>query len=623
MDTCLSATCAAAASGSSASLFGQLIQTLLVAQCSIAAQQSYPADRTAEVLDNPEFDFIVVGGGTAGSAVASRLSEVADWRVLLIEAGTDPSPTSDIPALLLLLQNSAEDYQYLVEPDENFCLGMKDRRCTWAKGKALGGSSVINAMLHVRGNDRDYDSWAEMGNPGWSYQDVLPYFRKFENYHPDVVAKRGAKLFGTGGPLTLRPYNYSESGLHDVILAAVADLGLPIIESPYGEQYIGYGKTYGNLENGIRQNVAKAYLKPAEDRDNLYIVKSARVDAVTFDGLRATGVKVTLKDGRKIELSAAKEVVLSAGSIGTPQILMLSGVGPREHLESKKIDVVADLPVGQNLQDHLVWMGVHLTYVNKTAKVLPSTFMLDWAYDYLINRKGELASGGGVDLLGFVNTRDPDSKYPNVEFHHTLLPQNHRFKIEAIAKAFNFVDDLAEELYKLNEEGEVMFVLPTLLNPKSKGQLKLRSAKPEDQIEIHANYLADQDDVEVFLESLNVVRSLLDTKTFKELDIQLRRFEIPACGKFATDSREYWECNLRHTAGTVYHPVGTCKMGPAGNKDSVVDSSLKVHGLKGLRVVDASIMPKITSGNTNAPTLMIAEKAADLIKKEWSVKTEL
>lgn len=623
MEACLAETCTSAAAGSSAVIFTQLIQTLLTAQCSIRSQQSYPVDRTNEVVQHESFDFIIVGGGSAGSVVASRLSENPDWRVLLIERGTDPSFESDIPAFLLYLQGSEEDYQYKVEPDEKYCQGIKNQQCIWAKGKALGGSSVINAMLYIRGNDRDFDQWAQMGNDGWSYEDVLPYFLKVENYHPDIPEKYGDHLYGTGGPLTLRPYNYSDTGLHDVLQGAIEDSGLPMIDMLNGEEYVGFGKAFGNVDAGIRQNVAKAYLSLTQGRDNLYIMKSARADSVIFDGKKAVGVRVTLNDGQEIDLKASKEVILSAGSIATPQILMLSGIGPKDELVLQNINVIADLPVGKNLQDHLIWLGVHLTYINRTATPPSPTFMLDWAYEYLVQRKGEFASAGGVDLVGFVNTKDSEAKYPNIEFHFTQLQQYQQFKMDALTGAFKLEDELREQLRNLNQESEVIFSCPVLLNPQSAGHLKLRSTDPEDQIEIHANYFDVQEDIDVMIEALDVVRSLLDTKTFKELGVQLQRLEIPACGKYATESRDYWECNLKHTALTIFHPVGTCKMGSVGSNDSVVDPNLKVHNIQGLRVIDASIMPKITSGNTHAPTLMIAEKGSDLIKTEWLVKDEL
>ncbi|KAJ8682937.1 hypothetical protein QAD02_018729 [Eretmocerus hayati] len=624
MEACIAKACTSTTSGAPAHIFAHLIQTLILAQCSIESQQTYPPDRTDEILKNDiEFDFIIAGGGSAGSVVASRLSENPNWRVLLIERGDDPSFLSDIPGFLLLLQNGLQDYNYKVVPDNSFCLGMKNHQCIWAKGKALGGSSVINAMLHIIGNDADYDNWSKMGNQGWSYKEVLPYFRKMENYHPDIVAKYGSEHFGTGGPLTLRPFNYSATPIQDILFSAVKDLKLPIMDMLNEEKFIGFGKAYGTIDNGIRQNVAKAYLGPVKDRKNLYVMKSARVDSVILSKKRAKGVSVTLKDGRKIELKALKEVVLSAGSLATPQILMLSGIGPKSHLKSYGIKVIADLPVGKNLQDHVLWLGIHMAFNNETTTPASSNLMFDWAYDYLIHRKSEFSTIGGVDFLGFVNTKNPLAKHPNIEYHFIQIPKNSRFKIDAITTSFNFDDDLSKEMRKANEESEIILACPVLINPRSSGYLKLKSSDPADQIEIHANYFHDLEDIDTMLEGLAVLRSFVDTKTFKKYKIKLRHMEIPGCSMHPVDSKDYWICNLRHTASTVYHPVGTCRMGPSNSNDSVVDPSLKVRKIQGLRIIDASIMPKITSGNTHAPTLMIAEKGAELIKMEWLMRDEL
>ncbi|XP_014203780.1 glucose dehydrogenase [FAD, quinone]-like [Copidosoma floridanum] len=624
MEACVAQTCTSAATAnSSAFLFTQLIQALLVAQCSIKSQHNYPADRTQEILDqNLDFDFIVAGGGSAGSVLANRLTENPNWRVLLVERGDDPSITSDIPGLLLTLQHTPEDYDYKVETNKYSCLGMRNKSCAWPTGKALGGSSVINAMIYIRGNKQDFDVWKDQGNDGWGYEDVLPYFLKIENFHPEVVAKYGG-TFGTGGPLTLRPYNYSVSGAQDLLLEAAKELGIPVLDMFNKEENIGFGKAYGALENGVRQNDAKAYLNPIRDRSNLYVMKSARVDSVVMSGKRATGVKVTLKSERQVELKAKKEVIVSSGALASPHILMLSGIGPREELERHNVELVVDLPVGKHLQNHLLWMGVYLTFLNKSTQASNSQErILDWTYEYLLHRKGELSTAGGVDILGFVNTKDPNAKYPNLQFHFVPVPQNQPMKTVALGRAFNFADDLIAEMVELNSKCDSIIVGTTLLHPKTEAQLKLRSTSPEDQIEIHATYLDNQEDIDQMLEGLDIARDLLKTKPFKDLDAKLHRFNIADCAAYPTDSREYWECNMRHTTATVYHPTGSCKMGP-NRKDSVVDIKLKVHGVEGLRVIDASIMPEITSGNTHAPVLMIAEKGADMIKKEWTDKTEL
>ncbi|XP_014208795.2 glucose dehydrogenase [FAD, quinone]-like [Copidosoma floridanum] len=625
MEACVAQTCASAATASSpAFLFTQLIKALLVAQCSITSQHDYPVDRTQEILDqNLNFDFIVAGGGSAGSVLANRLTENPDWRVLLVEQGDDPSLASDIPGFQSLLRRTHEDYNYKVEPSKYLCQGMKNRSCSWPAGKALGGSSVINAMIYVRGTKQDFDGWKDQGNDDWGYEDVLPYFLKIENYHPEVVAKHGDK-FGTGGPLTLRPYNYSVSGAQDLLLEAAKELGIPVLDMLNTEKNIGFGKAYGALENGVRQNDAKAYLNPIRDRSNLYVMKSARVDSVVIAGKRATGVKVTLKSGRQVELKAQKEVIVSSGTLASPHILMLSGIGPREELERHNIDVVADLPVGKHLQNHLIWMGVYLTFLNKSAQASNSqeNIILDKTYEYLLHRKGELSTGSGTDLLGFVNTKDPNAKYPNLQFHFVPVPQNQPMRAVELGKALNFVDDFISEMVQLNSECESIIFGTTLLHPKSEAQLKLKSTYPEDQIEIHTSYLDNQEDIDLMLEGLDIARDLLKTKPFKDLDAKLHRLNIAGCTAYPTDSREYWECNMRHTTATIYHPTGSCKMGP-NSKDSVVDNNLRVHGVEGLRVIDASIMPEITSANIHATVLMIAEKGADMIKKEWTVKAEL
>lgn len=625
MESCLAQTCASAVNGTSGSIFLQLLQTLLAAQCGLHKDTDYPPDRSSEILANLDesYDFVVVGGGSAGSVVASRLSENPKWKIVLIESGENPSLDSYPPAMVLNLQGTKEDYSYDVEPDPKSCQAMKNKHCKWAKGKALGGSSVINAMVHVHGNDRDYDEWAAKGNPGWSFEEVLPYFKKSENYSPELIAKLGSKYLGTGGPLSLQTFNYSDTALQEVILEAAKELGLPIMDAVNCGMNIGYAKAHGTLKNGARFNAAQAFLSPAKDRKNLFVLKSSKAEKIVLDGNRATGVMVKLAGGRSITVKASKEVIMSAGSIESPHILMLSGIGPKEHLKEFGIEVVADLPVGQNLQDHIVWLGLRAEYENSSVVDLDQTWFLDQAYNYLIHRSGEFSSVGSIDLLGFINVKDPESEYPDIEMHHSIVPRGYAFKTVGIMNAFSTDAETIESAVKATLEKNIVWFFPFLLRPKSVGELRLRSANPEDAIKIYANYFHDRDDMETMLKSVDHIKKLLNTKPMKKVGAKLNYFQIPGCSEHKFDTREYWECSLRHVAGTIYHAVGSAKMGAANDPTAVVDSRLKVHGIQSLRVIDASIMPAIPSGNTQSPTFMLAEKASDMIKQDWSKKDEL
>ncbi|XP_015112866.1 glucose dehydrogenase [FAD, quinone] [Diachasma alloeum] len=624
MESCLAQSCAASVQGSSPLIFHQLIQALLVSQCSLSSPIDYPPNRNAEILENSDpFDFIIVGGGTAGSAVASRLSENPNWRVLLIEAGAYPSALSDVPAMLLFLQGTPEDYAYEVEYQEGMCQGTSTKKCKWGKGRVLGGSSVLNAMLHIHGNDRDFDSWAALGNDGWSFKDVLPYFKKSESYSPEFIGKFGDKYVGSSGQINIRDYNYTDSGLQSVLLDAVRERGIPVLDHFNGERYIGFGRAQGTLDKGRRVNAAKAYLSPVKDRKNLFVATSTRADRILMEGNKAVGVRLTFPDDKSVDLKASKEVIISAGAIATPQVLMLSGIGPKKHLDELGIPCVADLPVGKNLQDHLIWMGLHFEFFNESGVIKTPLDYLDNAYLYLIHTKGEFIATGGIDLLGFVNLEDPISHYPNIQFHHIHISKGDVMMLQAVMNSIGLSEELQAELMKLTIAGDSLMMCPTLLNPRSRGEIKLRSTSPSDTVKIWANYLDSEEDKVELLKSVEFLKSLEVTDVMKKHGIKLRHFKIPGCKEFTAGSMEYWECNLRHTAATVYHPVGTARMGPAGDAAAVVDPKLRVHGVKGLRVIDASIMPTVTSGNTNSPTLMIAEKGADMVKKEWSSRDEL
>ncbi|XP_032663994.1 glucose dehydrogenase [FAD, quinone]-like [Odontomachus brunneus] len=620
MENCMNASCAAAASGNTTSIFLQLVNMILAAQCNLSSHDNYPPDRTKEILDNPNFDFIIVGAGSAGSVLANRLTE-RNWKVLLIEAGDYPTFANEIPGLYMQLLRSPGDYYYEVEPEKKACLGSKTKRCRWNKGKVLGGSSSMNGMLFVTGNEQDYNEWAQMGNVGWSYKDVFPYFKKMQNCGSANTPAWRKKFCSPDGPLHVRYYNYSDTEIYQLIMNATRDINIPTLKPLVNDKYIGYGLAEGTLDDGRRMSAAKAYLHPIRNRENLYLMTNARVDAVLLRERNAYGVQVTLKNGKSVRLHATKEVILSAGSIASPQILMLSGIGPREHLTKMGIKTVVDLSVGKNLQDHIGWQGMYLTYKNDSnIDVTPINF-LDEAYQCLINKRGIFSTLPGFDVVGFLNLTNMTSKYPDVQFLHVHYLRKDIQKIKAITNMFDVDDRIVKELILKVTDQDILQPIPAVLKPKSVGELLLRSKNPAVPVKIHANYYSHPDDIRTMWESYYYIRKLLQTKTFTKLNMNLKYVEIPDCKNQKMDYNDYWTCNMRHLSFTFFHPVGTAKMGPRSDPTAVVDPRLRVHGIHRLRVIDASIMPRITSGNTNAPTMMIAEKGADLIKEDWDPST--
>jgi choline dehydrogenase-like flavoprotein len=612
-------------SGVEAVLFSSLITTLMGSQRQLGNPDDYPDDATPHLLD--EYDFIVVGAGSAGAVVASRLSEVPHWKVLLLEAGGDPTPTSDIPAFAFHSQKTDIDWQYYTEPEQGICQGFRDKRCYWPRGKVLGGSSILNFMIYIRGMKGDYDGWSEAGNNGWSYEEVLPYFKKSENTRSEKVLQKnsnGRTYHATGGPLTLEEYERTEFG--ETILQAVKELGYEYLDDLNGEHQLGFTNAFGTLRNGTRCSTAKAFLNPLKFRENLHVAKYAHVNRILINDQTKTAhsIEVRRKDGEILTIKFRNEVILSAGSINSPQILMLSGIGPQEHLKEVGIKpIVNNLNVGQNLQDHMIFPGTLFNLkVSENYRLSPQ-LLLDNYYAYLTRRAGLFSSHLGTTVTGFIKTKFAADDRPDLQVHFLGVLANNTDGGNLISHVIGFNDNTAKSVQEAISLSDVIFVLPAVIRPKSKGSILLRSGNPLENPKIFAGYLSDPEktDLAAMLEGIKFAQKLMNTEVMKAKGAKQIKLFLEACENLESDTSDYWECALRQIGTTLYHPVGTCKMGPSSDPGAVVDPELKVHGVKGIRVADASIMPRIVSGNTNAPTIMIGEKAADMVKKEWLDKS--
>jgi choline dehydrogenase len=535
------------------------------------------ANRSPETF---EFDYVVVGAGSAGCVLANRLSADGKNSVLLLEAGpTDSNLWIHVPlGYGKLFKDKTVNWMYQTEPEP----GLDGRTVFQPRGKVLGGSSSINGLLYVRGQHEDYDRWRQHGNSGWGYDDVLPYFKKAEDQ------QRGADAFhGTGGPLPVSDLIHADP-LSEAFIAAAAETGIPNNPDFNGASQEGAGFFQTTTRQGRRASSAVAYLRPAKTRKNLHVETSALAQRIVFDGRKALAVEYRQAGGLRTA-RARKEILISSGAYNSPQLLQLSGVGPAELLRKHGIDVVLDAPgVGHDLQDHM-----QVRVVMRCAKRItlndivnhPLRRILAGAR-YAAFRRGPLTIAAGTSGAFFKT--NPRLATPDIQIH--FLPFS--------------TDKMGEKLHSFS--GFTASVCQ--LRPESRGSLRIRSADPSAPPEIRINYLATEVDRTANVEGLKILRKILHAPALSSYVVE----EVEPGAKVSTDEALLNYCRAR--GSTIYHPTSTCRMG--NDPLAVVDQRLRVRGLEGLRVVDASIMPDLVSGNTNAPIIMIAEKASDMILED-------
>ncbi|KAF2358232.1 Glucose-methanol-choline oxidoreductase N-terminal [Trinorchestia longiramus] len=559
------------------------------------------------------YDFIVVGAGAGGSAVASRLSESRTATVLLLEAGPSAPQESAVPGFTSLMFGTDVDWSIKGKPQRNTQMGYEGQASTIISGRMVGGSTALNALYYARGHRSDFNSWEVLGNEGWNYDAVLPYFKKSENYQGDRDQVTD-QYHGTGGPVNVITRS-DGLPLENSLRAAANELGYDVIDSN-GPTMIGFSPVQMTILNGLRNSAGEAFLRPVASRSNLHILPRATVTTVLIDEeKKVQGVQYTFK-GQQYTATAMKEVVLCAGAIHTPKLLMLSGIGPPRVLTQLGIKVVSPLPgVGQNLQNHFRVPVSWLLRKGVTTS-LPDLLAPKSLAMYISLQRGPLSISPGVLMHSYFNLKGDDSDWPDVDLY--LSPITYALDGgSSVVPAVGLKRQVFNEILGPLQFREGMSIHAMLTRPYSRGSITLKSADPQDPPTVDSNFYDDHRDLDLQVKAIQQAFRIMDTESMKALLPEQPDLTLRACAHHGNLTEGYWGCYARHLVQTDWHFCCTAKMAPSSDPMGVVSSRLRVRGVSGLRVVDASVMPHIVTANTMASVYMIAEKAADMIKSDW------
>lgn len=598
-------------------IIGEVLNQLDYQRYKLMDDIQYPQDSTRYIVDGEEFDIIIAGGGNAGCVLANKLCENPNWKILLIEAGGDPLPITQVPGLWDRTLNSFTDWQYKLEPDSTTGFGINGN-IKLHKGLCLGGSSTTGVQIYVRGSEKVYDSLVKRGLHDWSYNTTETYFKKMEKVRSVTKIETNTTIYGNCGLVPVSKFRKTEvTVLKKIVCSGFEKLGYKK-ERDINDKDIeeGFVSLQGTIKNGRSFNTAKSYLSPVFGRSNLKVMKYTRVMKVIVDetNMKATGVIIKTRFGQILTINARSEILLCAGAVGSAKILMASGIGPKKHLTEMEVPVVKDLPVGKEFLISPVFTGFVISY---DKEIVFKQTDDEIAFKYLARHAGPLSTPKGMGFGGFLNTKVSGSAFADIEVHQFYIPKNTPSKLCQFKSMFGFSDNLLSMYNKLNSERAISIFTIALINPKSKGRVLLRSKNDMDNPIIVGNLLTDESDRKALLEAIKILSEIKESEEMKLADATLEGIDIDGCAKYDEKTDEHWKCLLKYMVSTTSSTAGSCRMGLETDQDAVVDSKLNVIGISNLRVVGRSVMPMITSAYSHVPCIMIAERASDMILSKY------